>query len=127
MQRKLDQTNNNDLWEKANIKELDKVRVTFELLDEENKIPIGTKKINYHFVFDVKMDLTRKARLVAGGHLNKYVPKHTTYSSVASRESVRLCFMIAAMHDLDMLAGDVGNAYLNALPKEKCYAIIEDE
>ena len=125
--KELDRINNNDLWEKAIIKELDKVRIAFELLGEENKIPIGTKKINYHIVFDVKMDLTRKARLVAGGHLNKNVPKHTTYSSVVSRESVRLCFMIAAMYDLDILAGDVGNAYLNALPREKCYVIIEDE
>jgi len=125
--KELDRINENDLWEKAIRKELDKVRVAFELLPEEGIIPIGTKKINYHFVFDVKMDLTRKARLVAGGHLNRNVPKHTTYSSVVSRESVRLCFMIAALHDLDILAGDVGNAYLNALPRERCYVIIEDE
>ena len=26
------------------------------------------------------MDLTQKARLVAGGHLNKDVPRHVTYS-----------------------------------------------
>ena len=88
---------------------------------------IGSKFINYHFVFDVKMDLSQKARLVAGGHLNKNVPSHTNHSSVVSRETVRLCFMIAAMHNLDVLASDVGNAYLNAKPREKCHVISNDE
>jgi hypothetical protein len=39
-------------------------------------------------VFDIKIDFTRKARLVAGGHLTE-VPSILTYSSVVSRESVR--------------------------------------
>ena len=125
--RELDKSNGNSLWENAINKELDKVRVAFKLLENNDPVPVGSKLINYHFVFDVKMDLSRKARLVAGGHLNKDVPRHTTYSSVVSRETVRLCFMIAAMHNLDVLAGDVGNAYLNAKPREKCHVILNDE
>ena len=84
----LDADNQNDLWRKAINKDLDKVRVAFNLLNEDETIPVGSKKIIYHFIFEVKMDLTHEVRLIAGGHLNRNVPRHTTYSSVVSRESV---------------------------------------
>ena len=38
-------------------------------------------------IFDVKMDFTRKARFVAGGHTTE-TPTALTYSSVVSRDSV---------------------------------------
>ena len=124
--RELDKENNNTLWEEAIRKELEKVRVAFELIDEgSNPIP-GSKKINYHFVFDVKHDLARKARLVAGGHLNKNVPSYLSYSSVISKETVRLCFMLAALNGLEVMVGDIGNAYLNAKPREKCFVTVTD-
>jgi len=65
--------------------------------------------------FDIKMDgeFTRKARFVAGGHTTE-APASTTYSSVVSRESVHIAFLVAALNDLDIFAADVGNAYLNA-------------
>mmetsp|Transcript_12139 Transcript_12139/g.17505 ORF Transcript_12139/g.17505 Transcript_12139/m.17505 type:complete len:474 (-) Transcript_12139:35-1456(-) len=50
-----------------------------------------------------------------------------TYSSVVSRESVRIAFLIAALNDIDLLAADVGNAYLNAPTKEKVYIITGPE
>jgi len=71
-------------------------------------------------IFDVKMDFTRKARYVAGGHMTD-PPTTITYSSVVSRDSVRIAFMIAALNDIDILACDIGNAYLNASPREKVY------
>jgi len=71
-------------------------------------------------IFDVKMDLTRKARFVAGGHQTD-PPKESTYSSVVSRDSVRIAFLIAALNNLDILSADVQNAYLNAPTKEKVY------
>ena len=40
-----------------------------------------------------------------------------TYESVISRDSVRLAFLIAKLNDLDILSGDIQNAYLNALTK----------
>ena len=64
---------------------------------------------------------------MAGGHLNKGVPKTITYSSVVSKESVRICFMLAALNGLDILSGDIGNAYLNAKPRERCHVVITDE
>ena len=79
----------------------------------------GYKKISLHMVFDVKMDFTRKARLVAEGHLSE-VPQYLTYSSVLSRETVCIIFLIAVLNnDLDILSIDIGNAYLNAPNREK--------
>ena len=46
------------------------------------------------------------------GHLTE-VPAAMTYSSVVSRDSVRIMFLIAALNDLDMRMCDMGNAYLN--------------
>ena len=125
--RKMDLENGNNLWEVATKKEIDKVKVAFALQDDGTPDPVGSKLINYHLIYDVKMDLTRKARLVAGGHLNKDVPKHITYSSVVSKESVRICFTLAALNNLDILSGDIGNAYLNARPREKCHVKITDD
>jgi hypothetical protein len=34
---------------------------------------------------------------------------------------VRLAFLIAGLNNLDVLAGDVTNAYLNALSREKIW------
>jgi hypothetical protein len=50
------------------------------------------------------MDFTRKARFVAGGHTT-YTPGSITYSSVVSRDSVQLAFLIAGLNDLDVLPG----------------------
>ena len=50
------------------------------------------------------------------------VPHNLTYSSVVSRESVRIMFLIAALNDLEILSADIGNAYLNAPNREKVYA-----
>ena len=73
-------------------------------------------------IFEIKMDFTKKARLVAGGHRTT-PPTSMTYSSVVSRESVRIAFLIAAPNDLDVIMSDVGNAYLNAKTTEKVYGI----
>jgi hypothetical protein len=54
---------------------------------------IGYQEIRCHLVFDVKMDFSRKARFVAGGHMTE-APASMTYASVVSRDSVRLGFLI---------------------------------
>ena len=113
---KMDVLNGHNFWRKAIEKELAKVRIAFKLVNTKTDIKVGSKKIGYYFIFDVKMDLERKTRLVAGGHLNKNVPKRTSYSSAVSRESVRICFTLAVLKDQKILSGDVSNAYLNAKP-----------
>ena len=54
-------------------------------------------------------------------------PALLTYSSVVSRESVRIAFTVAALNDLDVLVADIGNAYLNADCREKVYTIAGPE
>jgi len=87
-----------------------------------NSSLIGYQEIKCHMVFDVKMhgDLTQKARFVAGGHTTDS-PTSSTYSSVVSRESVWIAFLIAALNDLQVFAADIGNAYLNAPCREKIW------
>ena len=84
----------------------------------DKSLYVGYQEIECHTIFDVKTDLTRKARFVVGGHLTE-TPASITYSSVVSRDSVRLAFLIATLNDLDIMACDVGNAYLNAPCREK--------
>ena len=57
---------------------------------------IGYQEIRNHIVFDVKMDFTRKARYCAGGHTTD-APDGITYSSVVSRDSVRIGLLAAAL------------------------------
>jgi hypothetical protein len=73
-------------------------------------------------IFDVNQDLTRKARLVAGGHQTK-LSQESVYSSVVMRDSVRIAFTMAAVNFSQVLSGDVQNAYLNAQTAERCYCI----
>ena len=124
---KLDRENGNDFWRKAIDKELKNVIVAFKLLEPDEHLPVGSKEIPYHIVFDVKFDLTRKARLVAGGHRHKDVPAHTTFSTVASRDSVRIGFLIAALNDLDIMVCDIGNAFLNAPNRERVHVKVGKE
>ncbi len=73
-------------------------------------------------IFGIKMDgnFTRKARLVAGGHTTE-TPASSTYSSVVSRETVQVAFLLVALNYLELFAADVGNAYLNASCQAKIW------
>jgi hypothetical protein len=76
---------------------MEKVKVAFEFCEDwipeqihqglARKDFVGYQEITCHMVFDVKMDLTRKARFVAGGHMTE-IPASLTDSSVVSRDSV---------------------------------------
>ena len=78
---------------------------------------LGYQHIKCHMIFNVKMDLTRKAWFVAGGHKTD-TPTSMTYSSVVSRDSVRITFTYTALMGMDVWAADIGNAYLNANCRE---------
>ena len=73
------------------------------------------------------IDLTCKARLVAGGHRNMEVPKYNFFSLVASCNSVRIGLLIAALNDLKIAITDIGDAYLNAPPKERVHVVVGQE
>jgi len=84
------------------------------------KVRPGYSHCSTHMIFDIKMDgaFTRKARLVADGHKTR-PPTSITYSSVVSRDSVRIALTIASLNSLGVAACDIGNAYLNATCREK--------
>lgn len=126
---KIDKDTNTDYWTKAIAKESAKVKVSYQSMPDitpeevrDGKQLIGYQEIKCQMVFDVKMDFTRKARWVARGDMTE-APSSVTYSSVVSRDSVRLAFLIAGLNDLDILACDVSNAYLNAPCREKVWFV----
>jgi hypothetical protein len=77
----IDEETGTDFWRKALGKEMAKVKVAWKSADgvppaqaRTGKEPsmIGFQEIRCHVIFDVKMDFTRKARFVAGGHMTGY-------------------------------------------------------
>ena len=111
--------------------EMDKAKVAYEEIEDvtpdeirsgQVDTMIGYQEITCHMVFDVKMDFTRKARYVANGAKTE-TPVGLCYSSVVSRDSVRIAFLVAALNGLDILSCDIGNAYLNAPCREKIWFV----
>ena len=126
--KQLDEQNGDTLWWDAICKEMKNVLIAFEEYDGDVKDLVGYQKIDCHMIFDVKMgeNFRRKARMVAGGHKTE-APASITYSSVVSRDSVRIALTIAALNDLKILSCDIQNAYLTAKPREKIYTIAGPE
>ena len=105
----LDKKNGNTFWTDAIKKELNGIKVAFNILGKDDAVPPGYSEITCHLIFDVKYDFTR--RYVA---TNVYdICKHV------SQESVHITFVIVALNRLDNLLGDIGNAYLNGPQKRK--------
>jgi hypothetical protein len=123
---KFDLENGNKFWEEAIAKEMKNVCVAFKFLEPSEKPAPGYKKIPLRMIFDIKMDFTRKVRLVAGGYLTD-PPSCLPYSSVVSRESVQIAFLVAAINGYDVIAADVQNMYVQATLLEKYYTITGDE
>ena len=90
--------------------------------DIEDPLQLGReyKEVTGPLIFDVKLSegFRRKARWVADGHRTESSAS-VTYSTVVSRDSVRIMLLIAALNDLDVMGADVQNAYLNAPNREK--------
>ena len=125
----LDTLNQNTLWWSAICQEMKNVRIAFEIFEgNKEDIPPGYQLVNCHMIFDIKMgeNFRRKARMVAGGHQTS-TPSTITYSSVVSRDSVRIALTIAALNNLQVLGCDIQNAYLTAKCREKIWTIAGPE
>jgi Reverse transcriptase (RNA-dependent DNA polymerase) len=122
----LDRRNGNTLWYDAITKEMTNIMIAFKFLDPGQSPPIGSKLIPCHMIFTIKMDFTHKACFVAGGHRTN-PPTSLTYSSVVSRESVRIAFLLAVLNGLIIIQIDIGNAYLNARTMEKVHFVTGPE
>ena len=91
------------------------VRVAFKTLNKGGQTPPGYKYMQCHIIFEIKLDgFRRKARLVGASCMVKYTPAVVTYTSVVSRETVRIALTIAALNNLEVKASDAMNAFLTA-------------
>ena len=124
----IDSENGDTLWMDAIRLEMNNVRVAFEEYDGDPNSLVGYTQITGHLVFDVKLgeNFRRKTRYCADGHKTG-APASVTYSTVVSRDSVRILLTIAALNGLKVLGADVQNAFLTAPNKEKCWMIAGPE
>ena len=72
-------------------------------------------------IFDVKVDLKRKARLVIGGQVVNS-SGHKVYASTTKSFSSMILMKIAAENNLYVMTGDIGNTYLNENTEENIYS-----
>jgi len=121
-----------NFWTKVIKKEMQNMRIVFEKKEgvtkeemESGKVIPSYKYITTHMIFNIKMDrkFTRKARLITNGHKID-VPTSITYSSVISRDSIRICLIATLLNGLNMFVCDIGNTYLNANCWEKLWTVI---
>ena len=72
-----------DAWRK----EIETVKVTFEVLKSEKKIRKDFSEAKGFMIFDIKMDFIRKARWVKSGHLMQLIGEFS-FEGVVTRDSV---------------------------------------
>jgi hypothetical protein len=118
----IDAETGTSFWTDAIMKEMSKVKIAFEFCEDWTPDQVQQGLARRDFVGFQEMDLTRKAQFVAGGHMTE-TPASLTYSSVVSRDRVRISFLIAALNDLEILSCDISNAYLNAPCREKIWFV----
>ena len=78
-------------------------RIAFEVHEGDVSELKDYEHISGHLIFDIKLgeNFRRKVRYVADGYRTS-TPSAVTYSSVASRDSVRIFLLIAALNDIDI-------------------------
>ena len=90
----IDDGTGTDFWRKSIAKEMLKVKVAYvekeetpeQILSGEVKGCIGPQEVTCHLIFDVRMNFSIKARMVANGAMTG-APSSLTYSSVVSKNS----------------------------------------
>ncbi len=120
----IERKNGNSFWRDAMALEMKNVGVAFEVLEEGRNAPSGWSKVTGHIVWDVKMDMTSKARWVLDGHKTADV-NYSTYAGVVS--SVRILMTYAALNGVDVVAADIRNAYLQAPSSRRDFIICGEE
>eukprot|EP00957_Ditylum_brightwellii_P040554 3069084-Ditylum_brightwellii.AAC.1 len=58
---KIDKKTGTDFWARAIEKEFRNVQPALNILEKDESILVGFQYIDCHWVFDIKMDFTRKA------------------------------------------------------------------
>ena len=119
----IDRENGDTLCWDAIFKEMKNVCIDFQELEgDKEDIPPGYQFVNCNMIFDINMGkgFRRKARMVFGGHITE-APASLTYSSVVSRNSVRITLTIAALNGLKVLGCNIQNSFFTAKCRDKCY------
>ena len=111
----IDRENGNSLLDDAIREEMIKIKGAMRIFNGNINELKGYQEITGHIIFDVKLgeEFRRKARFVGDRHKTE-TPSSVTYSTVVSRDSVRIILMIAALNELDVQGANVENAYLTA-------------
>ena len=78
----------------------------FDVLEDDQGIPVGYSKLGVHPIFYVKMNLTCKAKLVANGHFTPD-PVKSTYTVVISCESVRIALTYESLMGINVWGADI--------------------
>jgi hypothetical protein len=121
----IDQANGDTRWTDAIQLEIKNCQIAFEVYNGNIEELVDYQKISGHLVFDVLKlgeNFRRKARYCADGHKTK-TPASATYSTVVSRDSVRIILTIAALNGLEVFRADVQNAFLTVPCKEKVWLV----
>jgi hypothetical protein len=118
--KRIDERNGDTIWQDAVREEMTKINPALVTIEGNVDDYVGYQRITGHLIFDIKPSegFRRKARYVAGGHKTSS-PTSITYSSVVSRDSVRIVLLVAALNGLEMSSCDIKNAYLTADCREK--------
>ena len=77
-------------------------------------------------IFDVKVYLIIKVRLVIGGHVVNS-SGHEVYVITMKYFSARILRTTAAANNLDVMTGDIGNVQFNANTQENIYTRVGTE
>ena len=93
-------------------------RKVYELVDRPNRRKVTKNR----WVFDVKTDGRKKARVVAKGYAQiEGLDYDQVFSPVVRFETVRLILALAALEDMHISGLDVRNAYLYGKLDEEIY------
>ena len=92
-------------------REMENLKVTFYVLEDGFKIPVGYNKVSGHLFYDVHMKLELKARWVKDRN-RTIEPEYSSFSEVLSRESARIVLICSALKELPICTCDIQNAHL---------------
>ena len=98
---------------------MNNVIVALNILESGENIPFGYSRLS-DIIFDMKLDLTLKGRLVANGHLTPD-PVYSIYTGMVSHKSVRVALTYAALMCIYIWVADIMSAYVQAPTTEKYY------
>ena len=119
---RLDKAAGDSKWQDAIAKEIASLlfHECFDFKSPDFKPSSDYQYAPLNLVYDVKPDLRYKARLVINGmHVD---PRGlSTRATVVKGVSVRLLDIIADHQNLEVMCGDIGNAFIQAYTKEKVY------